>query len=227
MCTRIRTVGLNRMLCTKSFNTNHKLKSHVKTHDDTLEAVLADVEPSEATDLPRKRRRGEAGRDWKCDKCGKEFKSMKALTTHNVIHLGHRNHVCPHQHCFSAFGYKKLLDRHLAKIHSARSDQSVADPSESDGATTTDTDPDCPDNESADSVVHLSIDRITGHAYSLRSHMPTSKTIRCPSPNVEDLLLLSLETPLRRHLKAEHGLVGDKSKVDSWVRSHRGSARRS
>jgi hypothetical protein len=87
----------------------------------------------------------------------------------------------------------------------------------------------------------LSIDRITGHAYSLRTCMPTSKTIRCPYPNVEDLLLLPPETPLsgssaqcdyiltraydlRRHLKAEHGLVGDKSKVDSWVRLHRGNA---
>jgi general transcription factor IIIA len=167
---------------------------------------------------------------------------MKALTTHNnVIHLGHRNHVCPHQHCSSAFGYKKLLNRHLARIHSTRSDQSVTDPSQSDGTTTTDTDTDCPDNEPADSAAHLSIDRITGHAYSLRTCMPTSKTIRCPYPNVEDLLLLPPETPLsgssaqcdyiltraydlRRHLKAEHGLVGDKSKVDSWVRLHRGNA---
>lgn len=231
----------------RTFASQHNLRVHQKLHEQQeLEAVLADVEPSEATDLPRKRRRGgEVGRDWKCDKCGKEFKSMKALTTHNnVIHLGHRNHVCPHQHCSSAFGYRHLLERHLAKIHSTRSDQSVTDPSESDGATTTDTDIDCPDNELADSAAHLSIDRITGHAYSLRSRMPTSKTIRCPYPDVEDLLLLPPDTPLsgssahcdhiltraydlRRHLKAEHGLDGDKSKVDSWVRSHRGSTQRS
>ncbi|KAG2347612.1 hypothetical protein BDR05DRAFT_974100 [Suillus weaverae] len=232
--------------CTKSFDTNQKLRSHVKAHDGScavyarvreghayigrtfasqhnlrahqklheqqeLEAVLADVELSEATDSPCKRRHGgEVGRDWKCDKYGKESR--------------------PH-----------LLERHLAKIHSTRSDQSVTDPSESDGATTTGTDIDCPDNELADSAAHLIIDRITGHAYSLRSRMPTSKIIRCPYPNVEDLLLLPPDTPLsgssahcdhiltraydlRRHLKAEHGLDGDKSKVDSWVRSHRGSA---
>ncbi|KAG2034801.1 hypothetical protein BDR03DRAFT_1013112 [Suillus americanus] len=84
------------------------LHAHQKLHEQQeLEAALADVEPSEATDLPhRHRRSGEVGRDWKC---GKEFKSMKALTTHNdVIHLGYRNHVCPYQHCFSAFGYTKL-----------------------------------------------------------------------------------------------------------------------
>ncbi|KAG1891187.1 hypothetical protein F4604DRAFT_1704758 [Suillus subluteus] len=35
---------------------------------------------------------------------------MEALTTHNnVINLGHRNHVCPHQHCSSAFGYKLVF----------------------------------------------------------------------------------------------------------------------
>ncbi|KAG1875449.1 hypothetical protein DFJ58DRAFT_756375 [Suillus subalutaceus] len=211
------------------FASQHNLRAHQKLHEQQeLEAVLADVEPSEATDLPRKRRRGgEVGRDWKCDKCRKEFKSMKALTTHNVIHLGHRNHVCPHQHYSSAFSYKKLLDRHLAKIHSARSDQSVADPSESDGATTTDADTDCPDNESADSIAHLSIDRITEHAYSPRSRMPTSKTIWCPYPNVEDLLLLPLEIPLSGSSAHCHRILTYKSKVDSWVRSHRGSARRS
>ncbi|KAG1875712.1 hypothetical protein F4604DRAFT_1761565 [Suillus subluteus] len=74
--------------------------------------------------------------------------------------------------------------------------------------------------------------------------MLTSKPVRCPFPNVEDLLLLPPETPLSGisaycdhiltraydlcwHLKAERGLVGDKSKVDSSVRSHRGSDQRS
>jgi hypothetical protein len=35
-----------------------------------LELVLEDVEPSEAADLRRKRRR-EVGKGWKCDKYGK------------------------------------------------------------------------------------------------------------------------------------------------------------
>ncbi|KAG0694937.1 hypothetical protein DFH29DRAFT_296356 [Suillus ampliporus] len=224
----------------RTFASQHNLRTHQKLHEQQeLEVVLAGVEPSDAADTPRKRRRGgEVGRDWKCDKCGKEFKSIKALTTHNnVIHLGHRNHVCPHQHCSSAFGYKHLLERHLAKIHSTKSDQSVAETSESEGDMTTDTDG--PDNDPSDSAAHFSIDCITGHAYSLRSRMPTSKAIRCPYPDLDDLLLSRLNTPLssssvrcehiltraydlRRHLKAEHGLVGDKSKVDSWVKSHRG-----
>jgi general transcription factor IIIA len=161
---------------------------------------------------------------------------MKALTTHNnVIHLGHRNHVCPHHHCSSAFGYKHLLERHLAKIHST---QPVTEASESEGDTNTDTD--CTDNEPGDSVGPLSIDRITGYAYSLRTRMTTLKTIRCPYPDVENLLLSPPDIPLstssvrcvhilyraydlRRHLKAEHGLLGDKSKVDSWVKAHRAS----
>lgn len=162
------------------------------------------------------------------------LQQMKALTIHNnVIHLGHRNHVCPHQHCCSAFGYKHLLERHLIKIHNTRSTQSVTETSESEGDTTNDTD------GPADLATHLSIDRITGHGYSLRSGMMTSKTIRCPYPDVDNLLLLPPDTPnsaasarcehillraydLWRHLKAEHGLVGDRSKVDSWVKAHRG-----
>ncbi|KAG2042471.1 hypothetical protein BDR03DRAFT_943473 [Suillus americanus] len=76
----------------------HNLRVHQKLHEQQeLEAVLAEVEPSEATDLRRKcRSGGEVGKSCKCDKCGREFKYMNALMTHNVIHLGHRNHVCPH-----------------------------------------------------------------------------------------------------------------------------------
>ncbi|KAF8141285.1 hypothetical protein EV363DRAFT_1425422 [Boletus edulis] len=84
--------------------------------------------PENATDAeasqPRKRRRGgELGRDWICDfaGCGKDFKSKSALTAHHkIIHLGQRNHVCPHEHCNSAFGYRRLLERHLAKLHSSK-----------------------------------------------------------------------------------------------------------
>ncbi|OAX35100.1 hypothetical protein K503DRAFT_746420 [Rhizopogon vinicolor AM-OR11-026] len=226
------------VLCNgRTFTSQHNLRAHQKLHEQQeLEALLAGVETPGTTDYPRKRRRGgEVGRDWKCDKCGKEFKSMKALTTHNnVIHLGHRNHVCPHQHCSSAFGYKHLLERHMTKIHNT---QSIAGTSELEGDTTSDTD--CTDIDPAHSAEPLSIDRITGHAYSLRSRMPASKTIQCPYPDVESLLLSPPDIPLsssagrcahflfraydlRRHLKADHGLLGNKSKVDSWVKAHRG-----
>ncbi|KAG1875711.1 hypothetical protein F4604DRAFT_709784 [Suillus subluteus] len=85
----------------RTFASQHNLRAYQRLYErHELEAVLADLEPSEATNLPRKRRRGvEVDRDWKCDKREKEFKSMKALTTYNnVIHLGHRNHwhVCIH-----------------------------------------------------------------------------------------------------------------------------------
>ncbi|KAG2360507.1 hypothetical protein BDR07DRAFT_144202 [Suillus spraguei] len=106
---------------------------------------------------------------------------MKALATHNsVIDPGHNNHVCSHQYCSSAFGYKKFLERHVAKIRSTKSDQSATDPSESDRAISTYTDTNCPDNETADLAAHLSINRITGHAYSLHIRIPMSKTIWCP-----------------------------------------------
>ncbi|KAG1879837.1 hypothetical protein F4604DRAFT_1751872 [Suillus subluteus] len=53
----------------------HNLRAHQGLYkQQELEAVLADVEVTEATDLPRKCRRG--GEVGKCDKCGKECKSV-------------------------------------------------------------------------------------------------------------------------------------------------------
>jgi general transcription factor IIIA len=62
----------------RTFTTQHNLRAHQKLHErQELETVLAGVETPITADSPRKRRRGgELGRDWKCDKCGKEFKSV-------------------------------------------------------------------------------------------------------------------------------------------------------
>ncbi|OJA20288.1 hypothetical protein AZE42_12387 [Rhizopogon vesiculosus] len=90
----------------RTFASQHNLRAHQKLHEQQeLEALLSSVEIPGTTDHPRKRRRGgEVGRDWKCDKCGKEFKSMKALTTHNnVIHLGSQKSRMPTLALFQCF----------------------------------------------------------------------------------------------------------------------------
>ncbi|KIJ58546.1 hypothetical protein HYDPIDRAFT_87559 [Hydnomerulius pinastri MD-312] len=230
------------------FASQSGLRAHQKLHEQQeVEAILhgtaTDEVNGEASDAetsrPRKRRRGgELGRDWKCDfiECGKDFKSKKALTTHhNVIHLGQRSHVCPHRHCRSAFGYKHLLERHLAKIHSSKSTQSEVS---EDEATTTDTDGvDASDVLPSTSLAHMDIEAITGKSYAARSQRSTA--IYCPYPHVDVLLassalandssssskacehVLTRAYDLRRHLKAEHGIDADRGKVDNWVKEQR------
>jgi hypothetical protein len=62
----------------RTFASQHNLRAHQKLHEQQeLEALLTGVETPGTIDYPRKRRRGgELGRDWKCDKCEKEFKSV-------------------------------------------------------------------------------------------------------------------------------------------------------
>lgn len=217
----------------RTFASHHNLRAHLKLHEQQeLEGILQerggdDNNDAETSHSRKRRRGGELGRDWKCDypNCEKDFKSKRALTTHHkAIHLGQRNHVCPHTHCDSAFGYKHLLERHLAKIHSskrARSSSSSAD--------------DTTDMEASEETTGADvIEEITGRAYARRSQ--NAGFIRCPFPNMEELCLLPSDSSapstssikacdhvvtraydLRRHLKAEHGMVADKAKVDRWT----------
>ncbi|KAF8547623.1 hypothetical protein OG21DRAFT_1517181 [Imleria badia] len=220
----------------RTFASQHNLRAHQKLHEQQeAEAQLYHADradaPEDATDAegsqPRKRRRGgELGRDWKCDfaGCGKDFKSKRALTTHhNVIHLGQRSHVCPHVHCNSAFRYKHLLERHLAKLHSSKSVHSESSSEEEFATDTDDT---------------MDIEAITGKAYTARLQDATS--IRCPYPHVDALVastatldasgpsssktcehVLTRAYDLRRHLRSEHGVDTEKEKVDAWVRAQR------
>ncbi|KAF9228347.1 hypothetical protein BS17DRAFT_773538 [Gyrodon lividus] len=219
----------------RTFASQHNLRAHQKLHEqqevETLLHFGLDVSaPGDASDPKgsRKHRRGgELGRDWKCDfvGCEKDFKSKKALTTHhNVVHLRQRNHICPHLHCKSAFGYKHLLERHLAKIHSSNSALGETSFEES---VTTDT-----------GDAHMDIEAITGKAYASRSLK--SRSICCPYPDVDALRastpvveasrcsssktcehVLTRAYDLRRHLKAEHGVDADKEKVDTWVKAQK------
>lgn len=149
----------------------------------------------------------------------------KALTTHhNVIHLNQRNHVCPHIHCNSAFGYKHLLERHLAKLHSSESIH--AETSAEEEASATDTDG------------AMDIEAITGKAYANR--LQNAMSIRCPYPHIDALVassaaldpygpsssktcehILTRAYDLRRHLRSEHGVDTEKEKVDTWVKAQR------
>ncbi|KZT06855.1 uncharacterized protein LAESUDRAFT_743186 [Laetiporus sulphureus 93-53] len=217
----------------KAFAAQKGLRAHLKLHSERdLEAELAAAEtlPSEDGETPKKRRRGgEVGRDWICaeEGCGKDFKSKKALTSHhNVSHLGRRDFICPHADCRRAFGYKHLLQRHVAKIHRAKS------PSSSESDTQTD--------QESDGDTALSIDFITGHAYQTRSQtrFKNPANLQCPYPTLPPSFVLN-EVPtsasgqsggccrfvfsraydLRRHLQSEHGLVVEKGSVDEWVRN--------
>ncbi|KAL4071237.1 hypothetical protein V8B97DRAFT_436074 [Scleroderma yunnanense] len=217
----------------RTFTSHHNLRAHLKLHEqrDAEDHLHSGEESDGEMSRARKRRRGgELGRDWKCDypNCGKDFKSKRSLTTHNnIIHLGQRNHVCPHLHCNSAFGYKHLLQRHLVKIHSSKDTQSHSDEETPDTGAAADT-----------TEVDLDIEEITGKAYSHRSQNP--KSIRCPYPHIEDLLASSSDSTipsasssktcdhvltraydLRRHLKAEHGVLVDKQKVDQWTHARK------
>lgn len=217
----------------RTFASHHNLRAHLKLHEQREVETLLQGERNNDSDAEtshsRKRRRGgELGRDWKCDypNCGKDFKSKRALTTHHkVIHLDQRNHVCPHPHCDSAFGYKHLLERHLAKIHSLQRARSSSSSSADDTT----------EAEASDATTGVDvIEEITGRAYAHR--LQNAGSIRCPFPNIEELCLVPSDSPvpstsssktcdhvvtraydLRRHLKAEHGVVVDKTKVDRWT----------
>ncbi|KIK90842.1 hypothetical protein PAXRUDRAFT_662159 [Paxillus rubicundulus Ve08.2h10] len=221
----------------RTFASQHNLRAHQKLHEqqevetllrnDVNDSTPGDVTDSECRQPLKRRRGGELCRDWKCDfaGCEKDFKSKKALTTHhNVIHLNQRNHVCPHSHCDSAFGYKHLLERHLAKIHSSKRTYRKTSSGESLATDTGD--------------AHMGIEAITGKAYT--SRLLESTAILCPYPDVDALLastgtvdvsqgasskicehVLTRAYDLRRHLKAEHGVDVDKEKVDTWVKAQK------
>lgn len=131
--------------------------------------------------------------------------------------------MCPHVHCNSAFRYKHLLERHLAKLHSSKSVGSETASEEEPATDTDDT---------------MDIEAITGKAYTAR--LQNAMSIRCPYPHVDALVaptapldasgsspskscehVLTRAYDLRRHLRSEHGVDTEKEKVDAWVRAQR------
>ncbi|KAJ7690695.1 hypothetical protein B0H17DRAFT_935848 [Mycena rosella] len=221
----------------RTFSSQKGLRAHQKLHEQ--QAAEAEIECAVASDgeddeeRPRKRRRGgELGRDWKCEvgDCTKDFKSKKALTTHvNITHLGHRDHACPHESCRRTFGYKHLLQRHLAKYHTASGTASES----------SDEDRNPLPNQTA---ANMDIDGITGNTYAQNAHkkLQAATALQCPYPNLDGLAFVrnvevvsgdghALAGPacdyvfsrvydLRRHLKTVHDIAAEKESVDRWVR---------
>ncbi|KAI0762861.1 hypothetical protein C8Q74DRAFT_1207337 [Fomes fomentarius] len=233
----------------KTFTLQKGLRAHMKIHaqrDQEAELVDAivgfdDSEAEAEAERPRKRRRGgEVGRDWVCevDGCDKDFKSKKALATHhNIAHLGRRDFVCPHEHCQRAFGYKHLLQRHLAKLHaSSGSDHGSSDEDEQ-------TEPESLSVSTQD--VQMDIDFLTGKTYAAQAREAVNQVtkLQCPYPHLPPILSVDVDASepvassskrthacqyvfsraydLRRHLQAEHGVEVERDKVDEWVRGQK------
>ncbi|KAI0639277.1 hypothetical protein C8Q77DRAFT_1080385 [Trametes polyzona] len=186
----------------KTFSQQKGLRAHLKIHaqrdqEGDLDDVVAGS-GSEDDEPPRKRRRGgEVGRDWVCevDGCGKDFKSKKALTTHhNIAHLGRRDFVCPHEHCKRAFGYKHLLQRHLAKVHAPQSESETAEESgNGSGAGSgsgSESEQDNPSASAQDVDGTMDIDLITGSAYATRAKesLKQATKLQCPFPHLPPIL---------------------------------------
>lgn len=172
----------------------------------------------------------------------------KALTTHhNITHLGKRDHVCPYERCNSAFGYKHLLQRHMAKIHSTQTGEDAATGSDS-AETSGDVDEAMPKGNGK-AIQRMDIDAITGKAYADHSsqRVSTSKALRCPHPHLAALApshdtqisenvesssskvcdyVFSRAYDLRRHLRVEHGFEADKDMVDEWVKDEKARIRK-
>ncbi|KAJ6558457.1 hypothetical protein DFH09DRAFT_1248073 [Mycena vulgaris] len=220
------------------FASQKGLRAHQKLHEQRaaeaeIDAAIDSDDEDADEERPRKKRRGgELGRDWKCevDGCTKDFKSKKALTTHtNITHLGRRDHACLHEGCKQTFGYKHLLQRHLAKHHTTPCTASES----SDEDTTLLSKP---------TTATMNIDMITGNAYAQISHkkLEAAKALQCPYPRLEGLAHVqnpdvggssgyALDGPacgyvfsraydLRRHLRTVHDVIAEKDSVDRWVR---------
>ncbi|KAG6813740.1 hypothetical protein H0H92_007692 [Tricholoma furcatifolium] len=251
------------------FASQKGLRAHQKLHEQRdleEEMALSDAEDADVLQPPRKKRRGgELGRDWKCDMdgCEKDFKSVstpsptlrsqsidsiqkKALETHkNVTHLGRRDHICPHDGCGQSYGYKHLLQRHLARAHNTTSadDGTRSDDSEeSDWAS----------SDVAQKTTSLDIDTITGNSYAQRTRekIANASALLCPYPHLDTIALVIEEDAslapvpqvqttatsvceyafsraydLRRHLKAAHGVNAVKEGLDEWVARHKRTRR--
>ncbi|KAI1797759.1 hypothetical protein LXA43DRAFT_877089 [Ganoderma leucocontextum] len=220
----------------KTFSQQKGLRAHLKIHaqrdqEDNIKDTPGSGSENEVERPHKRRRGGEIGRDWVCevDGCDKDFKSKKALTTHhNIAHLGRRDFVCLHEHCKRAFGYKHLLQRHLAKLHAPQSASSDQDADETEPEADT----------------RVDIDFLTGKAYisHAKESIKQMSKLQCPFPHlppqlsgeIEQVASSSKQTntcqyvfsrayDLRRHLHAEHGVDVEREKVDDWVRDEKGT----
>ncbi|KAI0778057.1 hypothetical protein BD413DRAFT_506447 [Trametes elegans] len=237
----------------KTFSQQKGLRAHLKIHaqreqEGDMDGAVAGS-GSDDEERPHKRRRGgEVGRDWACEVpgCGKDFKSKKALSTHhNIAHLGRRDFVCPHVRCQRAFGYKHLLQRHLAKLHASEGESDSVNEESGHGSDPGSSSEHESDHTSSHASSAIDIDMITGSAYAARAResLKQATKLQCPHPHLPPLLLpaggversgseptgssskkndcqyvFSRAYDLRRHLQAAHGVEAERERVDEWVR---------
>lgn len=143
----------------------------------------------------------------------------------NVSHLHKRDFVCAQEGCGKSYGYKHLLQRHVAQTHrQAESSDCFGDPED--------------DNARG---VRMDIGGITGRSYLERS-AKIKRPLRCPYPHFPSAFVSGrgLESSvldpvapcehvfgraydLRRHLLSEHGLAVEKRVVDAWAEGRRKS----
>ncbi|TRM69208.1 hypothetical protein BD626DRAFT_553760 [Schizophyllum amplum] len=230
----------------KRFTSQKGLRAHQKLHEQQeVEHAMGQSDAEDDDGPPRKKRRGgEVGRDWKCDVagCGKDFKSKKALTTHtNVTHLGHRDFICVHEECGRAFGYKHLLQRHVAKVHLRSSSSSEEDegPYDAPGDDAFEDGGPGSGDDAQQEGANL-IDLITGSTYAKKAQdkLRTATSLCCPYPHLSGLpfVVASASTApssrvcdyffsraydLRRHLRATHAVETDKDALDVWVKKEK------
>ncbi len=150
------------------------------------------------------------------------------MTNHvNVNHLGRRDFVCPLDNCSRAFGYKHLLQKHLAKLHPQEVEESDGDVHDDEEQHET------PLAIRTPTASH--VDDITGVTYAIRAQkqVTDANCLTCPYPDLEPFsdageslqvgpsrgcdYVFSWAYDLRRHLKAAHDVAADKDRVDEWV----------
>lgn len=158
--------------------------------------------------------------------CSSRVEQKKALTTHySISHLHKRDFTCHHEGCGKAYGYKHLLQRHVAQAHRPpESSDCSSDPEEGKAK-----------------GAQMDIDGITGRSY-LERNSKIRRALRCPYPNFPPVFASDRDSErsapdsvvpcehvfgraydLRRHLLSEHRLAVEKVVVDVWAEDQRKS----
>ena len=117
--------------CNKVYGMNFHLKQHIrKNHTDcdkyvsqddlnaikdkTQGEVFDQFDKSDATVH-------EGDKDFKCESCGKSFKTLHGLETHlHTVHDGIKNHKC--ESCGKNFFPKSAMNRHIYTVHQGHKD---------------------------------------------------------------------------------------------------------
>lgn len=170
------------------------------------------------------------------------------MTTHfNVAHLQRRDFICHHTDCALAYGYKHLLQRHLAKVHAQHSSDEADSDVEGGQQPNGEKGPEIPSGQWS------AIDALTGKGYADRAteRLAANKGLRCPFPDISAFscaascegaaflmhsvghetgkgsncdYVFSRAYDLRRHFRTAHAVEVEKEEVEEWVRRKKEAA---